>query len=263
MINWGLAGNSGGFQSALAQGLQLGQAAGQAQRQRSLNNALADFDPTNPDTLKPVMKEDPRVGMQLRGQMQQQQAAQMEAQKEQQLADLTDRAVQGDETALTELASVNFERWKSLDGATRERATQQATLYGNAVLDVLQAPPGPERRERIVTYAQQFPQLAEQINEIAFLPPAEQEAQLRAVVVEANLTQRLHQMEQPSYQAIPEGGTLVNTRDPAAVQQFQGETQGGMPQSGGRVIAVQTPAQAAALPPGTRYTTPDGAEYIR
>jgi hypothetical protein len=34
-------------------------------------------------------------------------------------------------------------------------------------------------------------------------------------------------------------------------------------QSAGGVVTARTPAEAAALPPGTRYRTPDGQEYVR
>ena len=44
--------------------------------------------------------------------------------------------------------------------------------------------------------------------------------------------------------AIPEGGTLVDTSSPAAVQAFTAG-QGAAP------VRVSTPAEAAALPPGT------------
>lgn len=81
MINWGAL-QGGGFQNALAQGIQMGQMAGQARREREVQNALAQFDPSNPDTLKPVMQADARIGMQLRGQMQQAQAAQAQAEAE-------------------------------------------------------------------------------------------------------------------------------------------------------------------------------------
>ena len=218
-MKWG-PGAQGGFQNALMTGLQLGQMAGQQKRARDERNALAAYakDP-NEQNFAGLADVRPDIAIQQRGQMQAQQAKQLEG-------DLTQRALSGDEDALNQLATVNFDRWKSLDATTRARATEQAKLFGEASLDVLQVPPGPARRERIMTYAQQFPQLADQINDIAFLPPAEQEARLRAIVVEANLTQRLHQMENPVYQAIPEGGTLVNTRDPVAVREFQGQSSG-------------------------------------
>lgn len=43
---------------------------------------------------------------------------------------------------------------------------------------------------------------------------------LMGVISEAGLANDLRTATQPSYQVIPEGGTLVNTRDPQATQQF-------------------------------------------
>lgn len=210
MINFGAL-QGGGFQNALAMGLQLGQVANQQRQQNQL-----------------MQQREVMIANQTRDQQMQEERFAQQQQAAAQEADLTTRALAGDDAALTQLATVNFEKWKSLDTASKTRAREQATIFGNAALDVLQVPAGPQRRDRIVTYAQQFPQLAEQINEIAFLPPNEQETRLRAVVAEANLTERLHRMEQPDYQVLPQGADLVNTRDPQAVAQFApGGAQGG------------------------------------
>lgn len=85
MINWGLA-QGNGFQNALATGMQMGAQAREAADRREYRNALAQYDPNNPDTLKAVMQVDPRTGMQLQNQQAQaqQHQAQMQAQQQQQ-----------------------------------------------------------------------------------------------------------------------------------------------------------------------------------
>ncbi len=200
---WG-PGAAGGFQNALAAGLQIGQVARQNQQQNAL-----------------MQQREAMIANQTRDQQMQEQRFAQQQQAEAQTADLTARALQGDDAALTELATVNFERWKSLDGTMKQKATEETQVLGNAALDLLNRP-YEQRRGLIIAYAQQFPDSAEKINEVAFLPQSEQDAALRAVVAEAKMVDKLITMERPSYQAIPEGGTLVNTRDPAAVQQFQG-----------------------------------------
>lgn len=208
-------GGNNGFQNALAMGMQMGAQARQAKEARDERNALAAYVKSpNEQTFAGLADVRPDIAI---GERQQMQAQQQEAM----VADLSNRYLGGDAAAGDELARINFDRWSKIDGAVKAKAKQDADLFGGAALDVLQVPPGEQRRARIITYAQQFPQLADQINEIAFLPPQEQETRLRAVVAQAGLIQKLHDMERPSYQAIPEGGTLVNTRDPAAVQQFQ------------------------------------------
>jgi len=177
-------------------GLQMGQMA----RQREQQNAL-------------MQQRERQIGLQEQQYAAEQQAKQAEG-------DLTARALRGDAKALDELAAVNFDKWKTLDTRTKEVARTEAETFGNAALDVLQLPPQ-QRVDRIIGYARSMPQFAEKINELAYLPPAEQDAMLRTIVAEAQMIGKLHEMERPSYQAIPEGGSLVNTRDPSAVQQFQ------------------------------------------
>lgn len=78
-INWNLAQGGGGFQNALATGLQFGQMIRQRQDEKEYKTALAGYDPANPETLKPVMAADPRLGLQL--QSQQAQVAGQQAEK--------------------------------------------------------------------------------------------------------------------------------------------------------------------------------------
>lgn len=72
-MNWG-PGAQGGFQNALTMGMQMGQMARQSQDRREYRNALAQFDPSNPETLTPIMAANPEVGLQLRGQVERRQA---------------------------------------------------------------------------------------------------------------------------------------------------------------------------------------------
>lgn len=198
---WG-PGAAGGFQNALATGLQLGQVANQQRQQNQL-----------------MQQREAMIANQTRDQQMQEQKFAQQQQAEQQTAALTARALQGEDDALTQLATVNFERWKGLEGTMKQKATDQAQVFGNAAIDLLGMPPE-ARRGQIIAFAQRFPELANQINEVAFLPPTEQDAALRAVVAEAKLTEKLIAMERPDYQVLPQGADLVNTRDPRAVAQF-------------------------------------------
>lgn len=199
---WG-PGAQGGFQNALAMGMQMGQQARIAQQQNAL-----------------MQQREQMIQNQARDQQMQEFKFQRQVQQEQQTADLTAKALQGDDAALSELATVNFDRWKSLNTEVKSKAAEQAQVLGNTALDLLNLPPN-QRQGLFIATAQQMPEFAEKIQEVMFLPPAEQEAALRTVIAEAKMVDKLIQMERPSYQAIPEGGTLVNTRDPQAVRQFQ------------------------------------------
>jgi hypothetical protein len=198
---WG-PGAAGGFQNALSMGLQMGQMANQQRQQNAL-----------------MQQREAMIANQTRDQQMQEARFAQQQQQEAQTADLTAKALQGDEEALTQLATVSFDRWKSLDGQIKGKAAEDAQVLGNAAIDLLNVPFA-ERPGRIIAYAQQFPQFAEKINQVAYLPQGEQEAALRTVVAEAKMIDKLIQMERPSYQVLPQGADLVNTRDPQAVAQF-------------------------------------------
>lgn len=209
---WG-PGAQGGFQNALMMGLQVGQMAGQAKRERDERNALSAYvkDPSQAN-FGGLADVRPDIAINVQGQQQAAQAKQMEAQ-------LVQRAMGGDDEALGQLATVNFDKWKTLDGQIKAKATEEAQVFGNAALDLLNMP-YEARRGQVVAYAQQFPEFAEQINNLAFLPPAEQDAALRGVVADAKMIDKLIQMERPSYQAVGVDQDLVNVRDPEALRQF-------------------------------------------
>lgn len=278
MINWGAA-NNGGFQNALAMGMQMGAQARQAREKREERNALAAYakDPSE-QNFAGLADVRPDLAIQQRGQMQAQQ-------QEARLNELTQRALSGDPGALDELASVNFDRWKSVSTEQRTAAAAESKQYANAALDVLSLPPE-QRAGRLVGYAQSFQ--SNEIARIAQLPTDQQEAALRAAVAEGEMIDRLIRMERPDYMAIPEGGTLVDTNNPAAVaqfggampsaapsgqtmtfEQFQGIAQSLSPEAaarqvqrlvqGGVVFSVSTPEQARQLPSGTPIYLPDGS----
>ena len=239
-INWGLA-QGNGFQNALATGMQMGAQAREAKERREYRNALANYDPANPETIKPIMEIDPRTGMALRKESQAMQAQQMEA-------DLTQRALAGDPDALLQMATVNFDKWKTLDSQQRDAITQEAEVNGNAAMDVLRLPPQ-QRAQAVMAYANRLG--SQEIAQLADLPPQELEAALRAAIAEAGMVKELHAMERPDYQAVPYDSTLVNVRDPQAVAQF----------AGGGQAAGQPPSKT--LSNGvTAYQNPETGEWF-
>lgn len=208
IADWGLVGTpQRGFQNALAMGMQMGAQAREARDAREYRNALAQFDPANPDTLKPIMEIRPDVGLQLRGQVQAQQAQQAEK-------DLVTRALGGDDEALTELATVNFDAFKTLSAEQKAAAAQETTVLGNAALDVLGRPPE-QRSQAVLAYAQQMG--SEEIARIAQLPPDQLDAALRTAVAEAKMVDKLMAMEKPQTLNV-QPGAGVYQRDPVTGQ---------------------------------------------
>lgn len=238
MINWGAA-NNGGFQNALAMGMQMGAQARQAREKREERNALAAYakDPSE-QNFAGLADVRPDLAIQQRGQMQAQQ-------QEARLNELTQRALSGDPGAMDELASVNFDRWQKLDTRQRQEAAGEAKVFGEVALDIISRPYA-ERQSLIVGYAQQFPQYSDKIQQIAFLPESEQNVALRGVVAEAQLMDRLQRMERPDYQPLGPDQVFVDVNNPAAVAQFSanGQQSGGFtegqtatnPQTGQRIV---------------------------
>lgn len=68
--------------------------------------------------------------------------------------------------------------------------------------------------------------------------------------------EKLISEDQAKYMVVPEGGTLVNTRDPEALSRFQG---GQPPASQAGPARPQSRADYEALPPGSQYIAPDGS----
>lgn len=188
-INFGNNAAQQGFQNALSMGLQFGAQAAEAANRRGFNNALMNYDPSSADSWKEVAKYDARTGMALRQETQQRQAAAQEA-------DLTAAFLSGDEAAGEQLARLNFDKWSKIDTRQRAAAAEEAGVMGQAALDVLSLPPE-QRQARVMAYAQQMPQYADDISRIAQLPPQELEAALRSQVAQAKLIEKLHSMERP------------------------------------------------------------------
>lgn len=109
MINWGLA-QGGGFQNALAMGMQMGAQAREAKERKEYRNALAQYDPNNPETIKPIMEVDPRTGLHLQQQAQRAQAQQTEQRR----ADLPMM------TRLLEHAAQGPEQWQQARGLAQQ-----------------------------------------------------------------------------------------------------------------------------------------------
>lgn len=119
-INWQLASQPGSFDNALAMGYQFGQDIRKQREEKEFRNALAGYDPNNPETIKPIMQADPRLGFQL----QREQASMQRQQQEQKRATMP---ILG---KLLDFASESPENW--------QQALQIAPQYGIDVSNVPQ-----------------------------------------------------------------------------------------------------------------------------
>lgn len=268
--------NPASLGQGVAQAFQQGAA---TRRKEDSRNALAEYavNPTQEGVAK-IARYHPEFAI---GESQrfQQQAAQAQQQ------DIQRRAALGDDGAMDQLAGIDLGAWRGLSGDQQDHAERQTKVLGNAAMDILNRPP----EQQAAAFNGYIDQLSEQMPELekyrGLQGPQLQEV-LRGAVSQAELMQTLIQNENPGYITVPEGGTLVDTRNPQAVQQFaqagpvtQGKQdaltfemyngavnalgkQGADAMIGrnGHTIKVQTPEQARQLPSGTRIILPDGSE---
>ena len=183
-----------------------------------------------------------------------------------------------------------IERRAKYQGEQREGMDK---AIGQAVLDVMQQPED-QRAARWDAYVDQFSQRYPNAGQ--YRGRFSNDLGM-AVLAQSGLMQEYQKTQQPSYMAIPEGGTLVNTRDPGAIAQFgapQGAPQAA-PAAGpapiayqgphltaaqarsigqgtnflqwqkreGTPVLVTSPEEAASLPAGTIMVSPDGRQGVK
>lgn len=122
---------------------------------------------------------------------------------------LTERQVREDVAAgrspATALAAINWADYAALNKQQAEIAKQNVEIVGNLALMA----DTPQKWD--ATIDQLGPQFAQYKGQFA---------QREAIIARAGEAKAFLEQQAPKYQVIPENGTLVNTRDPAALQQI-------------------------------------------
>lgn len=281
-VNWGALNQPGAFERAFDSGFQLAEHGRQRREQTEQRNALSAYavDP-NDQNFNALAQHLPEYAIQVRGQRD-------TAAREARLQELRGAAAGGDPQAMQQLAGADTDLWRGLSDDQRERMGQIADVASNAAQMVLNLRPEQQQgawSQQMQILSQRYPELAEYGGQ--YSPEF-----LQSTIAEAGDFHQFNQSQQPSYMAIPEGGTLVNTRNPQAVQQFgngqapQEQQQSAPPVQmritpreyqalvqrygpeqvaqrigqGGAIVTVQTPDEARTLPSGTRILLPDGSE---
>ena len=211
-INWNAL-QSFDIGGAFNQGMQAGQ---QRRREQETDNALRALiaNPNDPNVVNDLARYDPSTAYKIQGQQQQQMRAQQEAQARQ-------GAVRGDPQALEALAGFNMDDYIKLDDRSKEQYKQGIETIGQLAL---MADTPQEWDDTVRQLAQGAPEFQKYIGRFDLR---------ESVIAQAGQAKEFIDQQQPKYQVIPEGGTLVNTRDPAALAQVGA---GGQP-------APQQPAQ--------------------
>jgi len=233
--------------NAFEMGMQRAQ---QAKTQQAFHNYLRD---PNDQNAAEIARHDPQLGYRVMQDQQQRAEAARKQQMEAQQVDLQRRAAAGDKGALAQLAGIDLNAWDKLNDNDKQTAKEQAEYVGQAALAVSQLPEEqqPAAWDQYASYgAQRFPDLAQQVGK--YSPQA-----LQGAIAASNGVKTFLDLEKPDYMAIPEGGTLVNTRDPAAIAQFGGQPEAAAPQSSPQVTGILRKATAE------QFITPEEAQVVQ
>lgn len=202
-----------------------------------------------------LLKINPKLAYEAQGKLQTQETARAKLAKEQQANDLRVKASQGDPAALQQLVGIDFDSWKTLKDDQKSQIKDQTEYTGQAALRISQLPP----QEQAAAWDQAIDQgvqngytgLADYRGK--FSPQA-----LKGAIDNAGLVEKFISLAEPKYMAIPEGGTLVNTRSPQAVGAF-----GVSPSPQTTQPAAMAPEQALKAATARGYVLPDEAAAIK
>lgn len=193
MANWGLL-QPVDIGGAFNRGMELGV---QFRREKAIDDAFRTMAQNpNAPVSNDLLQNAPQMAYQV---SQQQRAAQQQAQQRQTRID----AVSGNPQAVAQLAGDDFEAYKALSKEQRDEAERAWDVIGQVAL------------------AAETPEIWD--NYVDQLGPAFASYKGRfdmrmGVIAQAKQMKEYLAQIKPDYQVIPEGGTLVNTRDPAALQ---------------------------------------------
>lgn len=226
-INWGIL-RPVDIGGAFNQGVEAG-------RQRRAENALDEQFRTmaqNPNA--PVSNDLLRFAPQQAYQLSQQQRQQ---QQQQQQSQMRVAAVQGDQSALEQLAGIDLEEYRQLRGDQREAAKQGIDTIGQLALMA----DNPQKWDSIVgKLAQADPAFQQYVGRFDMRD---------AIIAQAGQAKALLEQQEPKYMAAPEGAGLINVKDPAAIAAWNaGATQPQATLPTGFVLDDGGPTQPASAP---------------
>lgn len=211
-INWSIlrpVDIGGAFQQGMEQGRQR-----RAEAEIDKQLAAMAQNPNAPIS-NDLMKFAPREAYAL----QQQRAEKAKAEEQRQIRM---QAAQGNPAAMVQLSGINLDEFRALRGDQREAAKQGIDTIGQLALMA----DSPQKWDRIVgQLAKTDPTFNQYIGRFDMRD---------AIIAQAGQAKALLEQQEPKYMVIPGDGTLVNVRDPAALQQ----------------VAAQNQALQATLPPG-------------
>lgn len=187
----------------------------QEAQQTAFSNYATDQSQENLNALAP---HNPQYVIQQKQAQQQHQAQQQQQEYER---DIRVRAAQGEPEAIAAMAGFDWNAFQGMGAQDRAKTKEVNEYLGQASLAISQLPEA-QRSQAWDQYVQQGVQLGYQSlaqHQGKYSPQG-----LNSIIAQSGQVKQLLDLSAPKYQSIPEGGTLVNTRDPQAVNQFQQES---------------------------------------
>lgn len=197
-------------------------------------------------------------GRQIRHQQDERQAQLLEKQRQQQI-EMQERQLVGDalanpdpairSAARQKVAYFNSDLYQKLGEGERKQLDDFMGVIAQQAFPILQLPP--EQHEQGLQAAlSNLKQRGYPVEQ--FKRTGDATADLKTALAIAGQLDDFEKFNQPSFQVLPQGAKLVNTRDPAALASV------GQSGAGGGVARPQSKADYDQLPAGSQYYDPEG-----
>jgi hypothetical protein len=250
---WG-PGAQGGFQNALATGLQLGGMVRQQTDARNERNALAAFvrDP-NKETAAAVAPYQPKLVLDYNASEGERAAAAAEAQVKRD-------AAAGKPEAMAQLAGIDLNAWRGLTADQRAAAKDAVDAMGQGALFVANQPP----EARAATWDQTIDALSQRFPNLAQYKGAYSEQALQGAIAQAGQFNQFYQMTKPeTFNVGPGEGRYERDQRTGAISTIIEPNLQGAPAfspaapSGGRAAPV-----AKQVGQATYYQNPETGQWF-
>jgi hypothetical protein len=199
--------------NAFQQGYQISR---ENKRRDAYDNALSTLalNPNDEQAIQGLVKVDPKAGFDYANQQRQQQA---QAQRAQYETEVKQRAAQGEQQAIAELAGFDWNAWKSISQQDKQALKQRNDYLGQAALAISQLP-DEQRAAAWDAYAQQGAQLG--YDDLGQYIGQYSPDSLNSMIANTGNVAKMLELDAPNYRVVPDGGALVNIDNSEAIKEF-------------------------------------------
>ena len=145
---------------------------------------------------------------------------------------------------------IDFDSWKALDANQRKLVADQNSYIGQSALRISQLP----AEQQAAAWDQAIDAGVQSgYSALAAKRGKYSQQALTGAIDDAKLVGEFLKLAEPDWRVVPEGGAIVNARDPKAIASLSGGT------SGGDLPKITSKADVDKLPPGAQFIAPDGS----